>query len=159
MTKSPSPGDFAAFESTDLTAADRRDFAREMVAAARLWRNRLSERLKSFGLTPPAWAALHGLSLAEGGISQTVLADRAGIEPATLVRTLDLLEKQGLVERRACATDRRINLLHLTDAGRPVVGQIEKVADEVRHDAMAGIDSDAIRTALEVLRKLRSRLD
>ena len=41
-----------------------------------------------------------------------------GIENSTIVRTLDRMQRDGLVERRQSSTDRRAFLIYLTDKGR-----------------------------------------
>ena len=46
------------------------------------------------------------------------MAGKLGIDPATVVRTVDSLEKRGLVKRRRDKQDRRQVFVELTDAGR-----------------------------------------
>jgi len=46
------------------------------------------------------------------------IAGHLGIDPATVVRTVDSLEKRGLVERRRSRQDRRQVFVEFTDAGR-----------------------------------------
>lgn len=134
-------------------------FARELVVVARRWRTRLDERLKCLGLTEARWAALYWLWQAPEGLSQTALAERAGVESPTLVRTLDLLCEAGLVERRACEHDRRAKLVFLTPAAMPVVCELDAVAAELRRELMADLTPDELEMALRVMRKLRTRLD
>ena len=144
----------------DQTAEDDLHvFARELVVVARRWRTRLDERLKCLGLTEARWAALYWLWQSPDGLSQTALAERAGVESPTLVRTLDLLCEAGLVERRSCATDRRAKVVVLTPAAMPLVHQLDAVAAELRADLMADLTPAELATALSVFRKLRLKLD
>jgi DNA-binding MarR family transcriptional regulator len=46
------------------------------------------------------------------------IAGRLGIDPTTVVRTVDSLEKRGMVERRRDRQDRRQVFVEFTDAGR-----------------------------------------
>ncbi|HKR88091.1 MAG TPA: MarR family transcriptional regulator [Phenylobacterium sp.] len=142
-----------------LAEDDLHDFARELVVVARRWRTRLDEQLKMQGLSEARWAALYWLWQAPEGLSQTVLAERAGVESPTLVRTLDLLCEAGLVERRSCAYDRRAKVVVLTPAAMPVIHQLDAVAAGLRRDLMAELTPQELSTALTVLRKLRVRLD
>jgi len=48
------------------------------------------------------------------------IAGKLGIDSATVVRTVDSLEKHGLVQRRRDKQDRRQVFVELTDAGRAV---------------------------------------
>ena len=138
---------------------ERLDFSRELVVAGRHWRTRLDERLKPFGMSHARWTALYWLSEAKVGVSQTDLAELAGIESPALVRTIDLLEKEGLVKRCPSPTDRRVNLLHLTEAARATVAKVESLADELRREVLAGIPADDVRKAMQVLKQVRLRLD
>jgi MarR family transcriptional regulator for hemolysin len=145
------------FEET--TQAARRDMARELVVAARRWRTRLDERLKTLGLSEARWAALYWLWQTPEGLSQTALAERAGVESPTLVRTLDLLCEAGLVERRTSPRDRRAKLVGLTPAAMPLIEQLDAAADELRKEIMADLSPEEIQVTLGALRKLRARLD
>ena len=126
---------------------------------ARRWRVRLDEQLKPMNMSQAGWAALHWLGLADERISQAILAERAGIEPPALVRLIDHLEAQSLVERAASPTDRRVNLVQLTDAGRALVGVIEAAAEALHAEVMDGMTLDEFQISLAALRKVRERLE
>lgn len=51
-------------------------------------------------------------------LRMTELADRVLLSRSGLTRLVDRLEREGLVERRACASDARGTLAALTEAGR-----------------------------------------
>lgn len=142
-----------------VTSDQRHEFARQLVIIARRWRKRADERLKRVGLTQPQWAALYWLAHADTGLSQTALAERAGVEAPTLVRTLDLLERNGLVERRPHAADRRINLVYVTPAAAPLVEQIEAIGDDVRNELMGEVTFEEFESAMRVFAKILGRLD
>ena len=73
----------------------------------------------------------------------------------SLVRLLDNLEKDGLIERRAAANDRRGKTLHLTAEGRARHGEVMAIADEVRASLLEGSSDAEIRTCLAVFDRLR----
>jgi MarR family transcriptional regulator for hemolysin len=141
-----------------LTPRDRHEFAQAISIVARRWRTRLDERLKPMDMSIARWGALYWLGQAGDGVSQATLADMAGVEPPTLVRVIDQLEAQGLVERRTSPTDRRVNLLHLTPSARPVVAEIEAEAERLRLELLDGLSFEEYQTALVVIQKLRERL-
>ena len=64
------------------------------------------------------------------------MADIMDIEPITLGRHIDRLEEAGSVERRPEPGDRRVWRIFLTDNVRPALVEMEKIAIEVRNDAM-----------------------
>ena len=53
------------------------------------------------------------------GISQARLAELTETDPMTLVRTLDRMQQDGLIQRHADPADRRAHRLYLLDAARP----------------------------------------
>jgi MarR family transcriptional regulator for hemolysin len=145
--------------ASETTSEARHDLARELVVVARRWRTRLDERLRVLGVGEAGWAALYWLWQAEEGISQTALAERAGVESPTLVRTLDLLCEAGLVQRRTSPLDRRAKLVAITPAAMPLIAQLAAGADALRQELMVDLTAEEIVVALGVLRKLRARLD
>jgi MarR family transcriptional regulator for hemolysin len=143
---------------SDSTKQAREELARELVVVARRWRTRLDERLRALGVGEARWAALYWLRRSPGGVSQTVLAERAGVESPTLVRTLDLLCDAGLAERKVAPRDRRAKLVALTPAATPLIEQLDAVAEQLRGEVMSELTADEIKAALRVLNKMRARL-
>src|SRR6476659_7099585 len=76
----------------------------------------------------------HGLSVSEFGVLEFLfhkgpqplgeVAERILLTTGSVTYVIDQLVKQGLVERRACPTDRRVIYAELTDAGRERVAVI-----------------------------------
>jgi MarR family transcriptional regulator for hemolysin len=137
---------------------ERHEFARELVLVARRWRALADERLGHMGLSEGRWAVLHSLREAETGLSQTALAECAQIEPPTLVRLIDGLEKQGLVERRQCPKDRRVNRINLTPAALPLIENIYETLNKLRRESMAGIKEEDLHAANTLLCHLKQNL-
>ena len=90
---------------------------------ARLLRTEADRRAKVNGMTRAQWGILIWLER-EPGLSQRELAEVLEVEPITVARLVDRLERRGMVERRADETDRRIWRLHLTPAARPALCDI-----------------------------------
>jgi MarR family transcriptional regulator, transcriptional regulator for hemolysin len=81
------------------------------------WNTKLAEQLKAFNMTTAQMRALAVLSISSG---QTIndLAALTISEQSTMSRTLDALEEQGYIERRARPEDMRVRKITITDAGR-----------------------------------------
>lgn len=126
---------------------------------ARRWRVLLDHRLAPHGLTEARWTALLRLARGDEGLTQGTLAERLGVEGPTLVRTLDRLEREGLVERRPLPRDRRAKTVHLTEAARPLVGRIEAEAAAVRAEILAGIPEAELALCLAVLERVAEGLE
>ncbi|NBJ13048.1 transcriptional regulator SlyA [Microvirga arsenatis] len=134
------------------------EFAMELGKVARRWRTRLDSRLRARGLTQARWVALLALSRADG-LTQRDLAATLGVEGPTLVRILDGLEAQGLIERQSCPDDRRAKRVRLTEAADPVLREIRKIADATRRELLEGIATDDLSVARRVLALIAERLE
>ena len=141
-----------------LTAAERHQFVQEASTVAKRWRQQVDERLKDLGLTEARWSALYSLYGVPAGLSQTALAERAGVEAATLVRTLDLLERQGLVRREPSPRDRRVNVVRVTAAAAPLVEKVEALQEELASEAFEDFSADEYRALVTLLQRVRIRL-
>jgi MarR family transcriptional regulator, transcriptional regulator for hemolysin len=123
---------------------------------ARLLRRRFERRARETGLPLTRHQARTLLSIArDEGLSQAAIATLLDIEPIALVRMLDRLHEEGLVERRPHPTDRRVRTLWLTPAGWGVVEQVLTINAEVREEACAGLAPaarEALRQALDHMR-------
>ena len=85
------------------------------------------------------------------GLKQMALASTLGIERARLVHLLDRLERRGLVQRRASATDRRSHALHLTAKGRKMLARIEVLASEHEQHVVARVGGEHHKELLRLL--------
>jgi len=132
----------------------RRDFLLAVGEAKRVGHLAMDRRMKPLGLSQATWRTLYWLDREGGGVTQTALAERMGIEGPTLVRLLDNLERGGLLERRPSPTDRRANTLYLTAKARPLLKTINRIADEVRAELCDGIAESALAAARAVLEQV-----
>ncbi|KQT92521.1 MarR family winged helix-turn-helix transcriptional regulator [Rhizobium sp. Leaf453] len=107
-------------------------------------------RVKERGLTLSRARALFALSKRDG-LNQRELAEELGIETPTIVRLLDGMEKQGFIERRIEASDRRAKQIHMTERGRGIADEIDKLACEIRQQVLDGVDAKDKATALQVV--------
>ncbi|MGY3453397.1 MarR family transcriptional regulator for hemolysin [Bradyrhizobium sp. USDA 4353] len=92
------------------------------------------------------------------GIRQGALAENVGIEGPSLVRLIDLLQAEKLVERREDPSDRRAKTLHLTAKGAAKAEEIEGVLRHVREDLLKGIPAEDLATAYDVLHRIEQRM-
>lgn len=142
-----------------MTGDKRRALGKELSVVARRWRTRLDERLKSLEMSQARWAVLNAIRQAGTGLSQKALAEQAGIEPATLVRMIDALEAQGLVERCVSQDDRRINLVSLRPAALPLIERMDEIDAALSRELLHEYEGEDLRALVELLRSLRSKLE
>jgi DNA-binding MarR family transcriptional regulator len=86
------------------------------------------------------------------GASQVRLCELTDIEPMMMVRILDRMEADKLLERRADPADRRARRLYLTRKAAVVLDQIDRISEVTRSEIFAGVskaDREAFQQVLE----------
>jgi MarR family transcriptional regulator for hemolysin len=123
---------------------------RLLFLAHRSVHDELDRRLGEHGASLWNWVLLKEAANAEGA-SQRQLAQHMRIEPPTLVRHLDKLAEQGLVERRPDPHDRRVVRVVVTAAGRARLAELHALVHEL-DDELRGIltkrDTEVLSRAL-----------
>jgi len=137
---------------------DQEQLGLRLGLVARLWRTEIDRRLVSFGLNESRWLTLLHLSRLPEPVTQRELAESVGVQGPTLVRTLDRLEAEGLVERRTEAADRRTKSVHLRAEAGPVLEQIEETAAAVRAEIFSDISPAAVTSCLKVFGQIADKL-
>src|SRR5215831_11640552 len=126
---------------------------------SRLIKRRFERERRQMGLPITRQQAAVVLNIAANeGVSQAEVANWLGIEPIALVRMLDKLHEEGLVERRAHPTDRRVRTLWLTPAAGLVVERILAINEAIRQEAFAGLPSETRVALIDVLEQIKSNL-
>jgi MarR family transcriptional regulator for hemolysin len=134
-------------------------FADALHSTARTWRQAVDRRLKHLGVSQASWTTIAVAAKAVTPLSQSELAERLGVEGATMVAMVDRLVKASLILRVPSATDRRINHVVLTEAGQRLYETVRTAAADVRKELLASIDTQKLETATEVLEALHRILE
>ena len=124
---------------------------------ARLHKKNFDRRARSMGLPRAQWLAVGALRR-HPGINQAQLADMLDVEPITVTRILDRLEKAGWIERRMDASDRRANRLYLTDRMNDTMARIRALALDTRREIFSGIDEQDHEALLRILKHVKRNL-
>jgi MarR family transcriptional regulator, transcriptional regulator for hemolysin len=124
---------------------------------ARLLREKFNATAQTLGLTLAQARVLAHLSRNEG-ISQVALSAILEVQPITLLRQIDRLEKAGLLQRRAHPNDRRMQQLYLTPLSQPRLQKIFDVGSDVHVHVMAGLGAAERDQLITTLAKIRANL-
>ncbi|GGR95952.1 MarR family transcriptional regulator [Streptomyces humidus] len=73
-----------------------------------------------------------------GGCRATDLAAHYALDKSTVSRQVTALERAGLIGRRQDPEDHRVQVLHLTDAGRRILAQVTESRRAAFHERLAG---------------------
>jgi len=156
----------AAADWIDVGAVDRPSavalqpgIGNRLHAVARLIRRRFERSVRQAGLPITRLQASLMIYIARNpGVGQSAAATDLDVEPIALVRMLDRLAEEGLVERRAHPTDRRIRTLWLTPLAWPVVDRILEINLVVREEACAGLTPAARAMLMGALDHMKNNL-
>jgi DNA-binding MarR family transcriptional regulator len=86
------------------------------------------------------------------GASQVRLCELTDVEPMMMVRILDRMEADKLLERRPDPQDRRARRLYLTRKAAPLLDEIDRISEITRSEIFDGVskaDRDAFLKVLE----------
>jgi len=142
----------------EAAAADR-TFGFLVHDVSRLIRRRFERLARQTGLLITRRQAAVVLYIARNeGVSQAEVAAWLDIEPIALVRMLDKLHEEGLVERRAHPTDRRVRTLWLTSRAEPVVKRILEINQAIREESFAGLEPGTRVAMIAALGSIKDNL-
>jgi len=140
-----------------MSAEER--FSNALHNAARMWRLALDRRLKDLGISQAGWLSVAYIAKAKSPLSQAELASLVQVEAATMVSTIDRLEKAGLVRRLPSESDRRVKLLVVTAEGQAIYEQVRARADDLRRELIGKIDPEKVAVATAVLEELQNLIE
>lgn len=115
--------------------------------------HRFARALKSHGLSTSQLGVLE-LLWHMGPMCQRAAAEKLLQSGGNVTTVVDNLEQRGLVRRERQVNDRRFITLHLTDAGRTLIGDVfPRHAADIA-DAMGALSPDELRQLGDLCRKL-----
>jgi DNA-binding MarR family transcriptional regulator len=136
---------------------DRTATMSRLHSAARLARTALAARLLAHGF----YAGQDQIMLAldrEDGQTPGNLAGRLGVRPPTITKTINRLQAQGFLEKRASDSDARQAHIFLTEAGREMIKAIEKSVRKTEKQALRGLDKKDQKTLFKLLARIEANL-
>jgi DNA-binding MarR family transcriptional regulator len=108
-------------------------------------------------ITPEQFSVLSHL-WQKDGLQQSELALCTDRNRANVTRILDILEREGIVERRDDANDRRIFRIYLTRKGKSLRDETAACATQTIKDSLKGVTKEDIETCKKVLLKITSNV-
>ncbi len=120
---------------------------------------RLQKNFKQAGveITIEQWSVLYHL-WKQDGLSQQELCICSFRDKPSITRLVDNLEKLGLVKRVPSNTDRRINLVYLTEAALCLQNETMNMANQTLNEALRGVSINNIEICKEVLQQVYNNL-
>ncbi len=116
-----------------------------------------AEVLRPLGLSWVGYVTLMGLWVAGPSEVRALARMQVASKPA-VVKSLDVMERLGLVRRRRSRTDRRLVHVTLTAAGRALVRRVQREIHRREHRLTRRLTIAEKRTLARLLRKLDTSL-
>lgn len=109
-----------------------------------------------FGLTAQQYNALRLLRAALPGKVPTLsLATRLVSRAPDITRLLDKLHERGLVDRERPASNRRVVMIGITDAGLALLDEIAPAVRECHASQLGHLKAEEMKTLVDLLRRAR----
>lgn len=119
---------------------------------------RIADLIQPFDLTPSSGLALGILADSEEPMPPNKIAERLIISRASVTSLIDTLERRGYVRRAPHATDRRMLLIELTDAGRQVAHEFRQLVHQNQKAWMAVLTEQEQDQLIEALHRIQIAL-
>lgn len=119
----------------------------------------LSKLMKEQNLpiTPEQFSVLSYL-WQNDGLHQSELALCTNRNRANVTRIIDILEREGIVERRDDENDRRVFRIYLSDKGKSLRELTAKCAEQSIKDSLRGLTKEEINNCMKVLLKIKENV-
>lgn len=127
-------------------------------ALARTLEREWSKAFKPYGLTPSQAFMLRAI-VDHPGLLQSRLADALAISRPTATRTLDGLQKLGLIERWSTESDGRESAIHPTDSAHAMMKRIGAVSADITRRMKRKLGNARFDDTVSSVRHIRTTLE
>jgi len=121
------------------------------------YQDALNQELIPYGITFRQFQVI-GWLVYEGPLSQVELAERMMIEPPTLVRILDRMERDQWINRESDPDDRRRKVVKVCPEAKPVWSQVVVCLKQLRKKATQGMSNEDIEALKSLLMQVQKNL-
>ncbi len=117
-----------------------------------------NQQIKKFDITPEQWGLIFRV-VEKSGLTQKELSDSTYKDQANITRSIDRLEKKGLLKRIANESDRRIINLYPTDKATRLVETIIPISVNFNQFLTGGFTQEEYEMLLALLKKVYTNLE
>ncbi|MGU3575185.1 MarR family winged helix-turn-helix transcriptional regulator [Brucellaceae bacterium C25G] len=134
------------------------EFLEALTKVSRKIRTVFNQRVTEHGLTYPRARTLLRL-IKTPNMTQSELAVELELEQATMVRMLDRLEENGVIERHPNPHDRRAKLLVLTPHGIEQAELVRSIGETMRNQIFQHINPEELMACIEIFNRISANVD
>lgn len=107
-------------------------------------------RKEQCGITTEQWLVLKVID-ANPASSQTEVAEKSQKEKTNITRIIDLLEKNGFIERRRDDKDRRMYRIHATEEGQKVLKAVNHITQKTEEICVHSLNEKQVKEVIDSL--------
>ena len=107
-------------------------------------------REEQCGITTEQWLVLKVID-ANPASSQTEVAEKSQKEKTNITRIIDLLEKNGFIERRRDDKDRRMYRIHSTKEGQKVLKAVNHITQKTEEICLHSLNEKQVKEVIDSL--------
>jgi DNA-binding MarR family transcriptional regulator len=115
------------------------------------------KKFKELGIHPGQLPVLRTVYDREG-ISLRELANAIHVKPPTVTVTIQRLEKAGLVYKKADPADQRVSRIYLTEEGKNIHEEIQRLIDENEQLLIQGFSEEELELLCSFLERMTNNL-
>jgi MarR family transcriptional regulator, transcriptional regulator for hemolysin len=116
-----------------------------------------SQLREKVGVTAGQWKVLVML-VDQNGLTQKEIADRLGLDGATLIPIIDKMERDKLVVRKVDPADRRNNRIYRTEMADVLWDKMMECASNIKEISLKGIPDENVKIMKDVLENIWQNL-
>lgn len=121
-------------------------------------RRTFEERLQQHGVSVAQFSVL--MAVYKGGcISSADVVRFIGVDRAAVSRTVEKLERMGLLAREPLEGDMRVSVLNVTEKARTVLPELEAVSRQLNEAVLAGLSQEERTQLMLFMRKISASYD
>ena len=118
----------------------------------------MSERLVRLGISMAQLNIMYTLQRS-GEMPMSRLAELLNVSLSNATGLIDRMEERGFIERTRVPEDRRIVLVHVTEAGTRMIQENDALSDELMRDVLARLDPAELPVIAHAVAEVRSALE
>lgn len=130
----------------------------KMIRITRLHRSVFEKNISKLGIHHSQHQLLMYISKHGEVSSQKEIAEKFGITPAAVARTLKALECEGMIEKRSTEDDSRFNKIVITQKGKEIIDKTKEIFIETDAELFEDFSVDDIYALNNYLDKINSKL-
>lgn len=140
---------------------EKQDIGRYIHILSRQVRRKIDEAVASYNVTAVQCSMIGFIfeSNKKGSVYAKDIESKFNMRRATVAEILSLMEKNGLIERKAKSEDARLKEITLTNKSLEIKSNIERAMRKVEKDLKKGLTEEELQQFFTTLEKMSKNLE